>query len=108
MADLDQIMAINNDTELKVSFAMLNKFAEALVGKACNKMQSNIARGVIDPLLTADEVAEKLRVSKRTLSRWNTSKYLQHIEVGGYRRYRTSDVLKIINQNDITPCPSTY
>lgn len=45
-----------------------------------------------DELLTIDEVAEMLKVSKMTLHRWDKLGILKKIEVGGKRRYRKSDV----------------
>jgi predicted site-specific integrase-resolvase len=35
-------------------------------------------------------------VDLSTLHRWHKSSYLTHIEIGGKRRYRMSDVKKIL------------
>lgn len=42
-------------------------------------------------------VADMLDVSTRTLNRWQSLGYLVPIMVGGQRRYRKSDIERIIN-----------
>ena len=49
-------------------------------------------------LLTIEEVADMLKVSKMTLSRWNLNGTLPKIEIGGKRRYRRADVEAAIEQ----------
>ena len=51
-------------------------------------------------MLTTDEVAAMLKVSKMTLYRWDKEGILRKIEVGGRRLYRRSEVEAItINRN---------
>ncbi|MDD4439269.1 MAG: helix-turn-helix domain-containing protein [Tissierellia bacterium] len=45
---------------------------------------------------SVEKVAQILDVNKSTLWRWKKSGYLVPIEVGGKRRYRMSDVSKIL------------
>ena len=52
---------------------------------------ANTQRKAIE-LLTIDEVAAMLKVSKMTLHRWDKNGILSKIEIGGMRRYRRSDV----------------
>lgn len=46
--------------------------------------------------LTTDKASEALGVSRVTLWRWDKDNYLNAIEIGGKRRYRLSDVNKIL------------
>jgi excisionase family DNA binding protein len=48
---------------------------------------------------SVDQVAKMLDVDKSTLWRWNKQGYLKHIEIGGKRRYRMSDVKKKLEIN---------
>ena len=48
-----------------------------------------------------EKVAEILDVNKSTLWRWNKSGYLKHIELGGKRRYRMSDVDNLLNARQV-------
>jgi excisionase family DNA binding protein len=55
-------------------------------------------------LLTLEEVAKKLKVSKATLRRWDNEDKLKAVRIGsrrgvGDRRYRKEDVEKYIENN---------
>lgn len=50
-----------------------------------------------DPLLTRDEVADLLRVSRRTVERMEDSGQLQAIRIGRQVRYRRADVDALIS-----------
>lgn len=49
-----------------------------------------------EPLLTAREVATLLKVSRRTLERWEKAEKLIPIRVAGNVRYRQQDVRALI------------
>jgi excisionase family DNA binding protein len=58
------------------------------------------------PLLTPDEVAEKLRVSKRTLETWRMKGKGPRIQrVGQFARYRAVDVDRWLDEHleELTP-----
>ena len=48
-----------------------------------------------------EKVAKMLDVDKSTLWRWSKRNYLVPIEIGGKRRYRMSDVKKILEKKNI-------
>ncbi len=55
----------------------------------------------MDRLLTIKETGKLLNVSKQTLQRWDNSGKLIAIRTeGGHRRYKLSDIEKIINMKD--------
>jgi excisionase family DNA binding protein len=64
--------------------------------KETEQQAANIRK---ETYLSRDEVADMLRVDKSTLWRWNRDNYLIHIEVGGKRRYRMSEVKRILGEN---------
>jgi len=45
-----------------------------------------------EPLLTRNEVAERLRVTRKTLERWEQSGILLPVRMEGLIRYRPQDV----------------
>lgn len=49
-----------------------------------------------DKLLTVEEAAQMLSVSKMTLHRWDKNGILKKVEIGGKRRYRLSDIEKLV------------
>ena len=78
---------------LQITAGDLCEFANKLINSATEVARLQIQRADISKeLLTIDEVAEMLKVSKMTLHRWDKNGVLKKIEVGGHRRYRRSDV----------------
>lgn len=67
-----------------------------------NVMQAEADRQAVERtkeyLLTPEETAELLKVSSVTLWRWDKQNYLTPVYVGGKKRYRNSDISKIINE----------
>lgn len=55
----------------------------------------------MDRLLTLKETGKLLNVSKQTLQRWDNSGKLIAVRTeGGHRRYKLSDIEKILGEND--------
>ena len=56
---------------------------------------------LMDRLLTIKETGKLLNVSKQTLQRWDNSGKLIAVRTeGGHRRYKLSDIEKILGEND--------
>ena len=87
---------------LQITAGDLCEFANQLINSATEVARLQIQRADISKeLLTIDEVAEMLKVSKMTLHRWDKNGVLKKIEVGGHRRYRRSDVAAVtLNRKD--------
>lgn len=84
------------DLNITVKAGELMKLAEHIVKLTCQEMEQQIADVKNESYLTRDEVSGMLGVDLSTLWRWNKQKYLVHIEVGGKRKYRMSDVKQIL------------
>ena len=87
---------------LQITASDLCEFANQLINSATEVARLQIQRADISKeLLTIDEVAAMLKVSKMTLHRWDKNGVLKKIEVGGHRRYRRSDVEAVtLNRKD--------
>ena len=87
---------------LQISAGDLCEFANQLINSATEVARLQIQKADISKeLLTIDEVAAMLKVSKMTLHRWDKNGVLKKIEVGGHRRYRRSDVEAVtLNRKD--------
>ena len=71
----------------------LKEFAnQILLGAKSIAMLEAEAAATSDQLLSIDEVAKLLSVSKMTLYRWDQNGILKKVEIGGKRRYRKSDI----------------
>ena len=110
-----QIYMINNNSNinlLELAAAMPNAILQISAGDLCDfahrliESATDVARLQIEranlsqELLTIEEVADMLKVSKMTLYRWNLNDTLPKIEIGGKRRYRRADVEAIVEQRN--------
>ena len=83
----------NTNIILQVSVEDLKKFAEEiLLGAKSIAMLEAEAAASSDQLISVDEAARLLSVSKMTLYRWDQNGILKKVEIGGKRRYRKSDI----------------
>ena len=83
---------------ITVSLEDLMKFGEFIFNKA--KLEYEKVEEVIEEVYVTPKVAiEMLNIGKSTLYRWQKQNYLNHVAVGGKRRYRLSDIKKILGTN---------
>ena len=86
----------NTNIILQVSVEDLKKFAEEiLLGAKSIAMLEAEAAASSDQLISVDEAARLLSVSKMTLYRWDQNGILKKVEIGGKRRYRKSDIERL-------------
>lgn len=90
---ITDILASDTNVILQVSSNDLKEFAQDILeGAKTIAMIEAEAATTSDQLLTIDEAAELLSVSKMTLHRWDKNGILKKVEIGGKRRYRKSDI----------------
>ena len=74
----------------------LKEFAnQILLGAKSIAMLEAEAAATSDQLLSIDEVAKLLSVSKMTLYSWDQNGILKKVEIGGKRRYHKSDIERL-------------
>ena len=94
---ISDILASEANVILQVSSDDLKAFAqEILIGAKSIAMLEAEAAASSDQLLTIDEAAKLLSVSKMTLYRWDQTGILKKVEIGGKRRYRKSDIERLV------------
>ena len=89
MAIKDMINNDNGNTILMVTPAMLQEFAATLISEASERLKKEEER-----TYTPAEFAERHRVDKSTLWRWNRDGLLKKTIIGGKVFYRDSDLRK--------------
>ena len=88
---------MNQNVILQVNSDDLKEFAnQILLGAKSIAREEAEAVAKADQLLTVDEASQMLLVSKMTLHRWDKSGILKKVEIGGKRRYRKSDIEKLV------------
>ena len=94
--ELSTIINENPNLILQVTASDLRYFLDDLIFEIRSMTLAEakeIKRG--DSLLTINEAAELLSVSKMTLHRWDKNGILKKVEIGGKRRYRKSDINRL-------------
>lgn len=98
LLDIEKLITENPNVIFQVTGADLKAFAEQLlIGAKAIAMQEVEAAARNDKLLSVEEAAELLSVSKMTLYRWDKNDILKRVEIGGQRRYRKSDIDRLID-----------
>lgn len=88
---------IGSNVSIQVKIEDLQDFAkQILLGAQCIVREQIKAAARADKLLTVEEAAQMLSVSKMTLYRWDQNGILKKVEIGGKRRYRLSDIEKLV------------
>lgn len=67
-----------------------------LIGNVKSELEQTISDQQAETYPSRDKVMEILGVSSATLWRWHKSGYLVPLNVGGKRRYRMSDIQKLL------------
>ncbi len=96
MSTIQNLLNTESNIIIQVSSEDLKAFAhEILIGAKSVAMIEAEAAASSDQLLTIDEAAKLLSVSKMTLYRWDQNGILKKVEIGGKRRYRKSDIERL-------------
>ena len=98
MATLDLIKVAKHCPGLKVEIS-IGDLIEAnmlLIAEVKRELEQSIADEKAETYLSREKVMEILDIASTTLWRWQKLNYLVPIMVGGKRRYRKSDIMKIL------------
>jgi hypothetical protein len=96
MKDLIQISNNFPDITISVKVGDLIEAIEYCVNKTRKELEQQITDASTETYPSPDQVAKILDIDKSTLWRWKQKGYLVPVEIGGKRRYRMSDIKKIL------------
>jgi excisionase family DNA binding protein len=94
--NLYDMLSDNPKINITVSARQLKDAIDYCVLKTREELKQQIVDGSIETYLSVEKTAKMLEVHRSTLFRWVEKDYLVPIEVGGLRRYRLSDVNRIL------------
>jgi len=89
-----------SNTILQVSETDLENIMQRMFKGMVDEATKIAERKAMDMLITPDEAAQSLKVSKVTLWRWEKNGYLNPVSIGGKKRYKQSDIAKIIEKGE--------
>ena len=78
----------------------LQRFAMTLIDNTKKELEEKILADKTERYMSPKDVAEMLGVNPSTLWRWSNSKYLTPSNVGGKKRYKYSDIKKLLEGGD--------
>lgn len=94
--DLQNLLE-NGNVTVAVSLNDLKDFAEILIVKSKLDLELAVISDKAETYPSPKQVSEILNVDLSTLWRWAKRGYLVPVEIGGKRRYKMSDVKRILN-----------
>lgn len=80
-----------------ISLADLETWGKGLIKQAKQQLEQQVTDASTETYPSEAKVCEILDVTRTTLWRWKKTGYLIPVEVGGKRRYRMSDINRILN-----------
>lgn len=94
--DLLELIEKRPDVTLHIKGGELLELANYLIETSKKELEQLVTDANAETYPSRQKVAEILNVNLSTLHRWSQTNYLVPIEIGGKRRYRMSDVKKIL------------
>lgn len=96
--NLEELIESGTKVNITVSFSELVQFANYLIDRTRRDLEQVIMDDKAETYLSPQQVSQMLSVDLTTLWRWNKRGYLTHVEIGGKRRYRMSDIKAVLNR----------
>lgn len=87
------------DLNITVKAGDLKEWANYIIGLTRQELEQQVTNAKGETYLSRAEVAKMLGVDKSTLWRWNKQGYLLHIETGSKRKYKMSDIKRILGED---------
>lgn len=93
MIKISKLLTDTSNVSVTVTIEDLRAFATEIANEVVSSLDKVSKEETV--LLSADQVAQRLKVNKATLWRWGKTGYLTGIKFGAKVRYRESDVKRI-------------
>ena len=95
--NIQELIKSGTSVSVTVESSDLKRFADYLIDQTKKELEEMVISEKAERYLSPNQVSEMLDIDTTTLWRWKQKGYLVTIEVGGKRRYRMSDIKKILN-----------
>ena len=86
------------DLTVSIRLGDLIEANQNLVEEALMRLEKSVAESRTEIYLSRTKVMEMLEVASATLWRWEKCGYLVPLSVGGKKRYRLSDIQRLLNR----------
>ena len=95
--NLQHLLDSGSNITVSVSLIDLKEFANTLIDKTKRELELAVISDKAETYPSPAQASEILAVDLSTLWRWNKKGYLCPVEIGGKRRYKMSDIKRILN-----------
>lgn len=95
--NLQHLLESGSNITVSVSLIDLKEFANTLIDNTKRELELAVISDKAETYPSPKQVCEILNVDLSTLWRWNKKGYLKPSEIGGKRRYKMSEVKRILN-----------
>ncbi len=99
---IQSIIDGNPAITLSVNAADLRNIILSIVQGERIRTQAEIEKYREQPILTREQAAKKLNISKNTLNRWATNGYLIPVKIGRRVLYKPSDIDEMLQKKYMT------
>jgi transcriptional regulator of acetoin/glycerol metabolism len=96
--NLYDLLQNNAGINITINAGQLIEAIDYCINKTRKELEQQITDANTETYPSVEQVAKMLDVDKSTLWRWDKRNYLKPISIGGKRRYRMSDVKKILGE----------
>lgn len=97
MVNIASMMENGANITVAITLEDLRRFHREVIAETKKELEERIAEDKGERYLSIKQVCEMLDIDPSSLWRWRKRGYLAPVEVGGRRRYRMSDIRKILN-----------
>lgn len=95
--DIQEILKTGANFTVSIGINDLRDWHKEVIEDTRRELEEVVLSDKAESYPTVKQVAEMLNVDNSTLWRWNKKGYLKHIEFGGGRRYKMSEVKALMN-----------
>ena len=94
------IKEILNETNITVSVGLtdLKEFAKDMIQQTKRELEDLVVAQKSETYMTRQQTSEMLSVDLSTLWRWEKRNYLIPVCVGGQKRYKMTDINRLLNR----------
>lgn len=98
MLNILSMMKDGANITVAITLEDLKQFYNEVIANTKRELEAEIAEDKSERYLSIKQACEMLGVDPSTLWRWRKRNYLVPVEIGGKRRYRLSEIRRMLNQ----------
>jgi excisionase family DNA binding protein len=95
--NIQELLKTDANFNVTIGIKDLQQWHKEVIEATRKELEEVVISDKAESYPTPKQVAEMLNVNASTLYRWNKKGYLKTVEFGGGRRYKMSEVKKLIN-----------